>query len=499
MERQALFMKKAVVVGGGIGGLSAAIRLAGAGYGVTILEQQAELGGKLQRVRLGGYTFDRGPSTITMRHAFESVFAAVGRRMEDYVSFVRLEEGTRNIFADGQIVDVSSRLSEMEAQIAQYCPEDAIALRSFMAESGKLYRLAEKHFMNRLLLDWKSKADPRLAVALLRVRPFVTLERLLRRYFRHRNTLALFGRYATYVGSDPARAPSIFAMLPHLETMLGVYQVQGGTYAIVDGLRRLAEELGVEVVTSSKARRIVVRNHRAAGVEADTGNYSADVVVANGDVLTLYRELLDPRYRPAALRTEAAVERYEPSLSGFVLLAGTKRIYDTLRHHNVYFPDRYEQEFEDIFTKKTPPRDPAIYVCWSGRSEAGLAPEGGSNLFILANAPYCSDDRPWSERANAYADRIIRNLERRGIKGLSADIAAFSVYTPDQLREDTSAYRGAIYGISSNSPRQTFSRPSNRGIIPGLWFVGGTTHPGGGTPMVALSGQLVANAIIGCQ
>ncbi|WP_435171316.1 phytoene desaturase family protein [Paenibacillus glycanilyticus] len=489
-------MKRAVIIGGGIGGLSAAVRLAAAGWSVTILEQQKTLGGKLQKIQLDEFSFDRGPSTITMRHAFQSVFAAAGRQMEDYVEFVPIKEGTRNVFPDGSIVDVNADLAFMEEQIAAFSYKDSRALRPFMRESERLYRLADNYFMNRLLLSWRDKTNPLLLKALLQVRPLLTLDRLLRRYFTHPHTLALFGRYATYVGSDPRRAPSIFAMLPYLEAVLGVYSVKGGTYSIVDGLRRLAEELGVHIHTMTRAKRIIVSGDRASGVETENAIHHADIVVANGDVLSITQELLDNRYRPSAFRQEQAVDKYEPSLSGFVLLAGTKRQYDLLRHHTVFYPDEYGSEFEDIFVRKRPPREPAIYVCWSGRTEAGMAPEGGSNLFILVNAPYCTEELQWNEVGEAYAGRTAEQLERRGLHGLSKDMIASSRYTPEQLRKDTSAYRGAIYGISSNSPSQTFARPSNRSHLKGLWFVGGTTHPGGGTPLVALSGRLVAEAIL---
>ncbi|MBD2847878.1 phytoene desaturase [Paenibacillus sp. IB182496] len=493
-------MKQVVVIGGGLGGLSAAIRLAAAGCRVMLLEQHDALGGKLQRVQMGAYRFDRGPSTITMIAAFERVFAAAGRQMADYLELYRLTPAARNVFADGSMVDLSADASAMEAQIAVYSPQDAQRYRAFMAESERLYRLAEGHFLHRLLLTPRDKADPRLLGALLRVRPLLSLDRLLRRYFRHPNTLAMLGRYATYVGSDPRRAPAVFGMLPHLEAALGVYGVRGGTYAIVEAFRRLAVELGVTIRTGVRVTRILSASGRVRGVRtaegehAEEGAYAAEVVVAGGDVLSISGELLTEAERPR-LR-DARIARYEPSLSGFVLLAGIRRTYPQLLHHTVFFPARYGSEFDDIFNHRRAPDDPAVYICHSGHSEPGMAPAGGSNLFILVNAPYTSPDWNWAERAPAYRGRILQRLSELGVDGLADGAEVEATYTPEQLRRETSAYRGAIYGISSNSARQTFARPSNRGDLRGLWFVGGTTHPGGGTPLVALSGQLVAEAIL---
>ncbi|BBI33636.1 phytoene desaturase family protein [Cohnella abietis] len=486
-------MKRVVVIGGGLGGLSAAIRLATAGFSVTVLEQQPTLGGKLQRIQLGHYTFDRGPSTITMPEAFRRVFTSAGRKMEDYIQLYKLNEGTRNIFSDGTTVDLSSDLEAVESQISAYSLEDAAQYKSFMKESEILYRLAECNFMTQIL-GWKEKLQPRMALAFARVRPFMTMDKLLRRYFHHPNTIAMFGRYATYVGSSPWSAPAIFGMLPHMENALGIYGVKGGTYAIVEGFSRLARELGVTIKTGVRVTRILSRNGRAVGVSTDQGYYDADYIVANGDVLSVCEELLDDKDRGAMSRKK--VTEYEPSLSGFVQLVGVKQEYPQLLHHNVFYPNTYSEEFQDLFIHRVPPSDPAIYVCHSGHSERGMAPEGASNLFILVNAPYLSDlvnwDNPFTKQ---YGERILDKLASLGIEGLR-DAEVRMSYTPLQLKQDTSAYRGAIYGISSNSPRQTFARPSNRGPISGLWFVGGTTHPGGGTPMVAMSGQLVAESLI---
>lgn len=487
-------MKKVIVIGGGIGGLSAAARLAHGGYSVTVLEQQAAVGGKLQRIALGDYRFDRGPSTITMPHAFRSVFASVGRRMEDYVTMYRLETGTRNRFGDGTIVDLSSDLSRMEEQLAAYSPEDAKQYRAFMKESEALYLQAEQHFMNSMLLSWKDKLQPGLAAAFVRIRPLTKLNALLKSYFRHPYTHALFGRYATYVGSEPGRSPAIFAMLPHVEAALGIYGVRGGTYSIVDGLLRLAQELGAEVRTSIRVQRIVSQGGHIAGVETDDGFMPADIVLANGDVLSVCRNLISEEARPSM--PDKRINRYEPSLSGFVLLAGIRRQYEQLHHHTVFFPESYGSEFEDIFRRGIAASDPAIYICHSGYSEPGMSPEGGSNLFILANAPYTSNKWRWEREAEAYRSSLMSKLAGYGIEGLEHEAEALAVYTPEQLERDTSAFRGAIYGISSNSARQTFFRPSNRGDLKGLWFAGGTTHPGGGTPMVAMSGLLTAEAII---
>ncbi|WP_018884121.1 phytoene desaturase family protein [Paenibacillus massiliensis] len=484
----------AIVIGGGIGGLSCAIRLAAGGVPVKLLEKQPRVGGKLQRVELEGYHFDRGPSTITMPDAFRAVFASAGARLEDYCELYELEPRTRNIFADGTIVDLSKDRVWMKEQIASYSTADARRYDAFMREATALYREADARFLHKLLLGPRDKLNMGMLRGLLRVRPWLTLHKLLRRYFSHPHTLAMFGRYATYVGSSPYQSPSIFAMMAHLEGDLGVYGVRGGTSALVDGLEQLAMACGVEIMTGTEVERIVVINGKIQGVETTAGFYPSSLVIANGDVLSVNSRLLASSERPSM--SDASIAGYEPSLSGFVTLAGIPRQYELLRHHTVFFPENYEQEFESIFVQKQPPVDPTIYICYSGYSEAGLAPPDGSNLFILTNAPYVSAHWNWEQEAEAYRARLLRRLAACGIDGLEHADVLLS-YTPEQLAADTYAHRGAIYGISSNSVRQTFARPGNRSRdVEGLWYVGGTTHPGGGTPIVALSGQLVAERIL---
>lgn len=486
-------MKSAIVIGAGLGGMSAALRLAKAGVKVKVLEQQPQVGGKLQRIVENGYLFDRGPSTITMPEAFERVFQSVGKRMEDYMELYRLEEGTRNYFSDGNIVDFSADPTAMEQQIGSYSTHDASQYRAFLKQSSSLYYLAQEQFMNRLLLDWKDKLSLRMLKALIKVRPLTTLNTLLKEHFTHPNTLSMFGRFATYVGSAPAQAPAIFAMLPYLEASLGVYGVKGGTYSIVAAMRRLGEELGVEYFTSARVSKICTHNGKVSGVETNVGDFSTDLVIANGDLISVCRDLLDTKDRPSM--TNRKINSYEPSLSGLSILIGIKKKFSLLKHHTVFFPEHYSDEFHSIFNRLEPAIQPAIYICNSSYSEPVLAPEGASNLFVLVNAPYTSNKFNWTDKKADYCNHILNRLETLGISGLH-DAEVLMSYSPEQLEADTSAYKGAIYGVSSNSARQTFMRPSNRGDVKGLWFVGGTTHPGGGTPLVTTSGQLVAEAIL---
>lgn len=207
------------------------------------------------------------------------------------------------------------------------------------------------------------------------------------------------------------------------------------------------------------------------------------------------RLLIPEQYRPSM--NDKAISRYEPSLSGFVTLCGVRKQYEQLLHHTVFFPEVYQDEFTDIFQRRQAAQDPTLYLCYSGYSENGMAPDGSSNLFILANAPYVSEDWSWEQHTDTYRQLIFDKLAARGLDGLDQSEVIIH-YNPEQIEQDTLAYRGGIYGISSNTVNQTFFRPGNKHKdIEDLWFVGGTTHPGGGTPIVTLSGQLVGEQVAG--
>lgn len=485
-------MKKVIVIGAGLGGLTSAIRLAHQGFSVTVVEKEATVGGKLQQVDTGEYQFDLGPSTITMQHVFEDVFTACNRRIEDYLTFYPINEGTRNFFADGNIVDFSTDIAHVEEQIATFSQHDAANYCRFLTESKRFYQIAERQFFSQLLYSWKVKLSSSLIVDFMKIKPFTNYQKFLRQFFDHPNTLAMFGRYATYVGSSPYQAPAIFGMMAHLEGNQGIYGIKGGTYQIVIAFERLALELGVTIVKNTTVKKILLENKKAVGVQTNSGDFFADEVIANVDALTVYENWLDehPMHKK--------ISKKEPSLSGFTMLLGIDKKYTQLRHHNVFFPKVYRDEFESIFTNKRMPDDPTIYICNSSYSEPARSTEDGSNLFILVNAPSLTKEMPWSpDIKQEVRDRILGHLEANGLNEIGDAIKYEEIMTPADIKARTGAYQGTIYGMSSNRFNQAFFRVPNKDPhIENLYFVGGSTHPGGGTPMVTISGSLVAEDII---
>lgn len=489
-----------VVIGGGIGGLAAAIRLAAAGRAVTILEQAPTVGGKMSQITADGYRWDTGPSVITMRHVFESLFASAGRRLDDYLDLQPLEPLTRYFYEDGSILDASRDWSNMAATIAAWEPRDVAGYLRFLAYAAELHRITGPVF----IYDRPPTPASFLRVPpwdMLKVDAWSTLDQAIRRHVRDPRLRQMLGRFATYVGASPYRAPATLGVIAHVELTGGVWYPRGGIYRIAEALARLASELGVEIRTGTRVTQIDVASARVRGVKVTDAFahpspeefIAADTVIANVDVTTVYDKLLPPTAVRPALRNR--LHSHESSCSGFILLLGVRRSHPNLAHHNIFFAQDYRREFEDIFTRGIPPTDPTIYVAISSKTDPDHAPPGCENWFILVNAPALGPAYDWSTQAQAYRDHVLATLARKGLD-VRSSIDSERILTPHDIATRTGAHRGALYGISSNNPLNAFRRPHNRAVdIAGLYFAGGTTHPGGGVPMVTLSGMLVADLI----
>lgn len=373
-------MKKTVIIGGGLGGLSAAITLQHAGFQVQLFEKNKHFGGKLMPVQLGDYSFDFGPNTITMPNVFEQVIEQTGEKAGDYFEFVKLPVHTRNVFSDGSEFKFSSNPEMMEEEIQKLDSKGARNYGDFLRETGRIFHLAEKQFFPRIFHSWRDYLSPSLALSLAKVRPWETLDRFHRRYFCDERVIQALNRYATYVGSSPYRLPATFAMIAYLELVEGVYYVKGGNVRIAGGFEKLARKLGADLFAETEVQKILVSNRQVRGVQLANGEkIEADYVLVNGDLLESYPMLVEKEYRPRF--ADQRIKSMEPSLSAFVILAGISGCLSGLQHHNVYFSSNYPREFQALFQENRYPEEPTIYICSSSRTEPERSP-GGDNLFI---------------------------------------------------------------------------------------------------------------------
>lgn len=487
--------KPVLIVGAGIGGLSAAINLALSGRkNIVILEKNALSGGKMAEISQGGFRWDTGPSVITMVSVLQDLFTRAGRNLEDYIKLNPIEPLTRYFFPDGQVVDLSRDHAATLQQIAKIEPRDVEGYLAFLSYAARIYRITGPVFI------YSQPPTPRsfLQVPLkdyLKIDPFRTINQAASSYVRSPHLRQILGRFATYVGASPYLAPATLNVIAHIELNQGVWYPSGGVYQIAVALSRLAQELGVEIRSNTEVLEITTNNNSVTGARTTQGvYYPSDTVISNVDILTTFRKLI-----PSQANTQYVKRRFSrPKLSssGLILLLGLNHSDERLAHHNIFFSPDYQQEFNQIFKQNYPPDNPTIYVSITAKTDPEHAPPGKENWFILVNTPPADSKFDWDSCAPEYRDRIIDILERFGFN-IRHHIEQEIILTPDDLAQQSGAYHGALYGFSSNDRLAAFRRPSNRDSqIKGLYYVGGTAHPGGGVPMVILSGKVAAEMIL---
>lgn len=486
--------QQAVVIGAGIGGLTTAVRLAAQGWQVQVYEQNNTVGGKMNEIQQDGFRWDTGPSVITMRHVFEELFESAGRKLDDYLTLLPVEPLTRYFYPDGVVLDATRDIAHMSEQITALNERDVEGYLAYLSYAARIHRITGPVFIyNDPPRLWDILSVPPHEMPA--VDPLRTMNGAIEHFVRSPHLRQLFGRFATYTGASPYQAPATLNVIAHVELTGGIWYPQGGIYAIATALEKLARELGVEIFTGCPVEQIHVEGGAARGVILQGAQtITADAVIANFDVALVYEKLLPPEIATHS-RLDALTD-IEPSCSGFIMLLGVESTHDALEHHNIFFSPDYPAEFRAIFDEGVPPDDPTIYVSITSKADPTHAPDGCENWFILVNAPPLGDAYNWKANAQTYRQLVLNKLAEYGYD-VRDKIRTEKILTPLDLERLTGARRGALYGASSNSKWTAFRRPHNRAPdVKGLYFAGGTTHPGGGVPMVALSGKVAANMVI---
>ena len=468
-------MKHVVVIGGGLGGLAVALRLRARGFAVTVFEAGPTFGGKMNRWESQGFTFDTGPSLITMPWVFEDLFRVAGSRLPDHVELLPLHPLSEYVYDDGTRFTYTSDLPQWLKTLKQLEPRDVDGFFRFQELGAKLFEVSKRTFLKRSPAERPGRED----LQSLRYMPlrygWGNYHNTVKAHFRSPYLQQMYDRYPTYVGSSPYKSPATLAIIPYLEYAFGGYAVRGGLYTIAQSLIDLCLQNGVTLCANSRVERIDSERGVAKGLVLSRGErVAADVVVMNGDSLTLPGMLGQPA------RSDGR------SMSGFVMLLGIKKPLPKIAQHTIFFSADYQREFSEIFDEQKFPSDPTVYVNAAGQSGA---------LFIMANSPAIG--AKWDDAQTATARRLVMaRLKRGGFPDIENDIAVEDIWTPKRIEERYLMPGGSIYGADSHGWRNAFFRPPNRDTkVRNLYRVGGSTHPGGGTPTVLLSAEITCRLI----
>ncbi len=493
--------KNIVVIGAGIGGMCTAARLARAGHSVSIYEASDRTGGKCRTEWIGRYAFDTGPSLLTIPAVYRDFFQRTGAHMGQVLEIEAVDPSFDYRFHDGTQVIFSnlSRKQTLESITSSLGAEAAAEWNRLLIRAEAMWGVAREPFIESELTTPLALLKRRHIFRDLRI---IAPRATLRDFAIQSPYLSkIMDRYATYSGSDPRKAPAVLSTIAFIEEAFGAWHIKGGIGTLSERITERCEKLGVRIHLNSPIKEITLKGSTATGIELHDGEkINADIVISNADAGLTYNSLIRSNHRKVK-RVRKQLSGLEPSLAGFSLLLGLKPTDEKpLAHHTILFPENYDAEFDAIFTSRKPVEKPAIYLCSPHDPEMVKSP-GHEAIFVLVNAPRHStnpaDGFDWSDSdfAKQYANSIIDQIESQGIS-IRSRLEVLEIRTPLDLQESVMAPGGSIYGTSSNGPRAAFLRARNRSPISNLYCVGGSAHPGGGLPLVGLSAEMVANAIL---
>ena len=484
--------RKAIIIGSGVGGMAIAIRLVLQGFAVEVYEKNDQPGGKLSAFEKDGFFFDAGPSLFTQPQNIGELFILAHEPMQAYFSYHPVEIACKYFYENGKMVQAYTNAKLFAEELKEQLNEQPEKLMAYLKESEKIFDNIGTIFLNNSLHKRKTWFNKRIWSALKTLRPaylFNTLNYHNSKHFTSPEAAQLFNRFATYNGSNPYKAPSMLSLIPHLEQNQGTFYPKGGMISITNALYRLAVKKGVQFYFNMPVQQIMHLNGRVNGVVANGENKLADVVVSNVDAYFTYKNLLGDA------NAAKKILRQERSSSAVIFYWGINKSFPQLQLHNIFFSKDYKTEFDNIFTHKKLIDDPTVYINITAKMERSQAPAGNENWFVMVNAP-ANTGQDWEQLKIDLRKNVLNKLARILGENIEPLIVTEHVLDPLLIQEQTASYMGSLYGTSSNSKLAAFFRHANfTDSIKGLYFCGGSVHPGGGIPLCFKSAKIVSELI----
>ncbi|WP_088342992.1 MULTISPECIES: phytoene desaturase family protein [Rhodomicrobium] len=483
----------AVIIGGGLGGMAAALRLRAKGYRVTLFERGPMLGGRAQVFERDGFRYDAGPTVITAQFLFEELFALFGRRMEDYVTLVPLDPWYRFRFPDGDTFDYGGTVEDTLAEIRRFEPADADGYLRLLAHSEQLFNAGFTGLADQPFHNFSTMLSQ--APALVKLGAHRTVWQMIAKYLKNPKLRQAFSIQPLLVGGSPFDTTSIYGLIHFLERKWGVHFAMGGTGAMIAGIGRLMEETGIDVRLNETVARVTLEGRKVTGVSLANGRtVPAEIVVSNADPMHLFTEMLPSNKLGAGARLKMRAARLSMGL--FLLYFGTRRQYPEVAHHTIWLGERFRELLDDIFKRGTLADDFSLYIHRPTATDPSFAPEGCDSFYALCPVPNLSAGLDWSVEGPRLRGKIVEALDRTILPGLRETITAELMLTPADFKQNYLSYQGSGFSIAPYFTQSAWFRFHNRAEgIDGLYLTGAGTHPGAGMPGVLCSAKVIDKLI----
>jgi phytoene desaturase len=486
--------ERVLIVGAGFGGLATAIRLLASGYRVTILEARHQAGGRAGQIIDQGYTFDKGPTLITVPELLNDLWNLAGKEIADYLDIRLLDPYYRIQFKDGKVFEYSGDPGRFDQEIAKFNPDDVAGYHRFLAATERVYQRAFAD-LGRVPFHQLSTFI-RVVPELIRLGGMRSVYDFASRYITDSHLRTVLAFHPLFIGGNPFRASAIYSIVPYLEKQGGVHFAMGGMHAVVEAMVRLIEELGGEFLFNTKVRSILSANGKVVGVETQSGTVmNAGAVVANSDAAKTILELIPKSSQSSLWSRYWNQARY--SMSCYLLYIGLSRQYPALRHHTIVMPRDFRGVVTDIFDNGRIPADIPMYIHTPTRTDPSMAPPGGESMYILVPVPNLASGLDWSTVAGDLRERVLDALEDElGLEDFRDSIVVEHQFTPEDFRDDLGSWLGAAFSIEPTLMQSAYFRPHNQlSEIEGVYLVGAGTHPGAGVPGVLLSAEITSSLV----